>query len=49
VTDWKHIAVTWFSVGTLFGAILAFASCSRDTEPAPEPQPLTVHYITHIQ
>jgi hypothetical protein len=41
---WKHIAVTWFSLGTIFGSILAFASCSRDTEPPPVQQPLTVHY-----
>lgn len=42
--SWKHVAVVWFSAGTLFGTILAFSACSRDNEPPPVQQPFTVKY-----
>lgn len=44
IHNWKHLAATWFAVGTLFGVILAFAACSRDEEPTPAQEPTTVHY-----
>jgi hypothetical protein len=40
----KQTAATWFSLGILFGSILAFAACSRDTEPTPpDPTPAVVY------